>query len=823
VNTKIGRILFGLLSVIAAVGLPPAPASAASTLTMLDTGGDVGQYPSLAIGADGLGLIAYLDETSGDLKVAHCSNVPCTAATISVIDAADVVEVGGVAIGSDGLGIVAYRTQTPSVFKTAHCSDLACTTATIRTVASSGGAKIAIAIGSDGLPLLAYESLARLRTRHCTVPDCASSTSADVGPAGGSQSVEIAIGAGGLPLIAIERQLEGPVDVRRCLDVACSSAAAGPPASGPFAFVAPASLVVPGDGRPLIGYRFSNAANPQVVEARMSRCTDATCAVQTPVFAFPQTLDRPGVALQPNGLPWFAYGDSPGRLHLRTCHDAGCTTSTETCANANLGFYISLARAADGRSLAAFYRITGGLGVVHDVSDACAAPQVNVADATVTEAPGAQASFAVALTAPSAEPVFVFYDTADGTATAGQDYTAAFGALTFPPGTTSVAVPVAVAADGVDEADESFSLDLSFPTGAALGDGHATGTIVDGDPTPHLVAGHCETVEGNTIFADCVISVSLVGASENIVRVDYQTVAGTATADVDYLPMSGQLVWFPGDDGLQEVLVPVLGDTDVELHETFGLSLSNPVNATIQDGAGEGTILDDDAPSLSSLELTHGSRLRADLAAQPGPTADQDLYRLAQPGPSSWEIVVDEVSGDVAPGLVLERLAEDNSTVLQTGVAVGSGSARALRWQRRQGFDETRQHIRVRSTGCSTECGADDAYRLRAYETTARIPRFNNSGTQGTVLLIQNATDAPVAANVDFWDPAGALLATAPLALGPRAVGVVNTLALAPLVGRSGSVSITHDGPYGALAGKAVALEPATGFSFDSPLAYQPR
>jgi hypothetical protein len=129
----------------------------------------------------------------------------------------------------------------------------------------------------------------------------------------------------------------------------------------------------------------------------------------------------------------------------------------------------------------------------------------------------------------------------------------------------------------------------------------------------------------------------------------------------------------------------------------------------------------------------------------------------------------------------------------------------------------------VRSAGCSTDCGADDTYRLRVRETTARIPRFNNSGTQGTVLLIQNRTDGPIAASVDFWSAQGALLATAPLALAPQAVGVVNTLSLPALVGKSGSVSITHDGPYGALAGKAVALEPATGFSFDSPLTDKPR
>jgi hypothetical protein len=52
---------------------------------------------------------------------------------------------------------------------------------------------------------------------------------------------------------------------------------------------------------------------------------------------------------------------------------------------------------------------------------------------------------------------------------------------------------------------------------------------------------------------------------------------------------------------------------------------------------------------------------------------------------------------------------------------------------------------------------------------------------------------------------------------------VTDTGSVTVLAGRSGSITLTHDGPYGALAGKAVAVEPATGASFDSPLTYKPR
>jgi hypothetical protein len=56
------------------------------------------------------------------------------------------------------------------------------------------------------------------------------------------------------------------------------------------------------------------------------------------------------------------------------------------------------------------------------------------------------------------------------------------------------------------------------------------------------------------------------------------------------------------------------------------------------------------------------------------------------------------------------------------------------------------------------------------------------------------------------------------LALGPRQALVVNTSGLSGLAGQAGSITVRHDGPYGALQGKAVAVEPATGFTFDTPL-----
>ena len=100
---------------------------------------------------------------------------------------------------------------------------------------------------------------------------------------------------------------------------------------------------------------------------------------------------------------------------------------------------------------------------------------ISVSDASGAE--GATLSFAVSLSAAADSAATVDYVTADGTATAGEDYTAASGTLTFAPGETSKTVAVATVSDQTAEGDETFTLTLSDPWGATLADGQATGTV----------------------------------------------------------------------------------------------------------------------------------------------------------------------------------------------------------------------------------------------------------------------------------------------------------------------------------------------------------
>ena len=112
-----------------------------------------------------------------------------------------------------------------------------------------------------------------------------------------------------------------------------------------------------------------------------------------------------------------------------------------------------------------------------------------VQDARATEAVDSIISFAVTLTAAASEPVTVDWSTADGTATAGQDYVASSGTLTFAAGDTEHSIEVTVLDDSHDEGEETFTLHLSNATGAELADAEATGTIVNSDPMPRAWLG----------------------------------------------------------------------------------------------------------------------------------------------------------------------------------------------------------------------------------------------------------------------------------------------------------------------------------------------
>ncbi len=209
---------------------------------------------------------------------------------------------------------------------------------------------------------------------------------------------------------------------------------------------------------------------------------------------------------------------------------------------------------------------------------------------------GGTATITATLSAESGLPITVTYATADGSATAGSDYTAISGTLTFAPLETSQTFAVTVLQDALDEEDETVNLTLSDPVNVTLGTpGAATLTIVDDDPTPTVQFSAAGYSLGESLGL-ATITVTLSAPSGRSVSVDYATGGGTATEGSDYIGTSGTLDFALGQTN-RTFTVTILPDALEEPNETINLTLSAPNDAVLGTPASATlTIVDDDTP-----------------------------------------------------------------------------------------------------------------------------------------------------------------------------------------------------------------------------------
>jgi CSLREA domain-containing protein len=231
---------------------------------------------------------------------------------------------------------------------------------------------------------------------------------------------------------------------------------------------------------------------------------------------------------------------------------------------------------------------------------------------------GGTATITVTRTGGTNGLVTVNYATANGTATAGQDYTSASGLLSWGNGiSASQTFTIPITDDSLDEPDETVSITLSNATGGATIGNPASAvlTITDNDPAPSLSINDVSQAEGNSGTTNFNFTVTLSAASGQTVSVNYATANGTAQAGSDYLSVNGLLTFTPGQTS-KPVTVQVNGDTQFEPNETFFVNLSNATNATIGKSQGTGTIVNDDAVPPPTVQFSQASTtVQEDLTA----------------------------------------------------------------------------------------------------------------------------------------------------------------------------------------------------------------
>ncbi|HET8776669.1 MAG TPA: Ig-like domain-containing protein [Candidatus Limnocylindria bacterium] len=208
--------------------------------------------------------------------------------------------------------------------------------------------------------------------------------------------------------------------------------------------------------------------------------------------------------------------------------------------------------------------------------------------------------------------VSVDYATADGAATAGADYTAASGTLTWNDGGAgSRSFSVVTTADTDVEGDETVQVTLSGATGGPIVD-QPTITVVivdDDDPTggDYFFFGDTSPAEDDPTG---VLTVNVLrNGSSGPGSIDVATADGSAKAGADYTAVSQTLSWDVGQGGIRTVDIPLLDDMDVEGDETLNVILSNANGGagTIAGTTLVATIADDERGSPSQLTITYGS------------------------------------------------------------------------------------------------------------------------------------------------------------------------------------------------------------------------
>jgi hypothetical protein len=274
----------------------------------------------------------------------------------------------------------------------------------------------------------------------------------------------------------------------------------------------------------------------------------------------------------------------------------------------------------------------------------------SIASASASEAQGF-VDLVVTRTGGSSGAATVSYTLAAITATAGTDFDATAGTISFADGETQKSIRVAVTNDAVFEGDETFEVTLTGTSAGTIGTATATGTIINDDDSPlppSLSIANATVTEGNSGTTQIRFEVTRSGSGSGEASADYTVNFGSANA-ADFGSSSafvGRVTLVDGE-WVDVITLDVLGDTDVEPDEDFTITLSNANMGTqIGTATATGTILNDDvAPAPIAnvfVNELHYDNAGGDVneAIEVAGVAGTDL--------SGWRIVLYNGNGGVA-------------------------------------------------------------------------------------------------------------------------------------------------------------------------------
>lgn len=308
-----------------------------TTMTVDDPAQAVGEFGSIAIGADGLPIISHYDVAAEGLRVTHCGNVTCTAGNLStaVDDPPDSVGTfTSIAIGVDSLPVISHWDATAAALRVTHCGNATCTAGNVSTIVddpvSAVGTFTSIAIGSDGLPVIGYRdgTAAALRVTHCGDVACAAgnvSTTVDDPTDTVGDWTSIAIGGDGLPIISYRDSSAGALRVTHCGNVSCTANNVSTTIDGAPNPVGPyTSIAIAATGLPIISHWSSSAQALRVTYCTTAACTSAvSTTVDDPANAVAGLFTS--IAIGADGLPVISHWtDLTNTLRVTKCTTRTC-------------------------------------------------------------------------------------------------------------------------------------------------------------------------------------------------------------------------------------------------------------------------------------------------------------------------------------------------------------------------------------------------------------------------------------------------------------------------------------------------------------------
>ncbi|EIE48629.1 hemolysin-type calcium-binding protein [Citreicella sp. 357] len=302
----------------------------------------------------------------------------------------------------------------------------------------------------------------------------------------------------------------------------------------------------------------------------------------------------------------FAPGETTASIYIYARND-----STD---ERDENFTVELFGESSNAALAGDAAVLRATGIISDDDGTGSNLDLFVSDPVLVEGDSGSkiALFQINLSQPASSALTVSYTTANGTGTAGQDYGAQSGTLTFAPGQKTASVAVPVFGDTSSEPSETFSLVVTPPSGVSLGTGALVGTatILDDDsgPGPVISIADGAALEGESLR----FVVTLSEPATDAVTVNYRTLMnGTANDDdLYYAPTSTSnngIVTFAAGETTASIYIYARNDSADERDENFTVELfDESSNAALAGNAAtlraNGIISDDDGTG-SNLDL----------------------------------------------------------------------------------------------------------------------------------------------------------------------------------------------------------------------------